>query len=128
LRFRPRAVLCLFSNPMTQLWEANWSAFQAREVRLVQLLALLEGREELFRDLRGLPIGAQFRHAPELPCHLEGALADMAADHLQIGLFPAHVLSRRIQGDDQRRLVPGEGQAHPLSHEIESPIIANHAA
>ena len=59
-------------------------------------LALLEGREELFRDLCGLPIGAQFRHAPELLCHPGGTLADMATDHLQIGFFFRHVLFRRI--------------------------------
>ena len=66
---------------MTQLWEAEGSTFQAREVRFVLSLALLKGHEELFRNLRGPSIGAQFCHTPRLPCHADGTLADMTEDH-----------------------------------------------
>ena len=90
---------------------ADLSALQAREVCLVLPLDLLEVRKELFRSLRGPLIGAQLCHELELPHHAGGTLADMAADHLQIVFFLRHVLSRRIQGSDRLRLVPGEGQA-----------------
>ncbi len=61
-------------------------------MRLVLPLDVLDTRKELFRNLRGVPIGAQLRHELDLPCHASGTLADMAADHLQIGLFPPHGL------------------------------------
>ena len=62
-------------------------AFQAREMRLVLPLALLETCEQLFRNLHGPPIGVQLCHELELPCHVSSALADMAANHLQIGFL-----------------------------------------
>ena len=80
-----------------QLWEADLSLFQAREMRLV-LLDVLEARKELFCGLREPPVGVQLCHELELPRHVGGTLADMAANHLQIGFFLRHVLSRRILG------------------------------
>lgn len=62
----------------------------------MQPLALVEACEKLFRDLRAPPIGTQLRHELELPRHASAALADMAADHLQLGFFLRRVLSRRI--------------------------------
>ena len=73
-------------------------ALQAREMRLVLPLNVLEAREELFRNLRKSSIGAQLRHELELPRHAGGTLADMAADHLQIRLFLRHVVSCRTLG------------------------------
>lgn len=92
-RLFARAVLCLFSNPKTHLRKADRLALQTREVRLMLSLDVLEACKKLFRDFRGPPIGAQFRHDLDLPCHAGGTLANMAADHLQIRLFPPHVLS-----------------------------------
>ena len=66
-------------------------------MRLVLPLDVLEARKELFRSLRGSPIGAQFRHDLELLRHVDGTLADMAADHLQIGFFLRHVLFRAFR-------------------------------
>ncbi len=88
---RSSAALCLLGSPTVQLWEADRSAFQAREVRFVLPLDLLEVREKPFHGLRWPPIGAQLRHELELPRHTGGALADMAAHHLQLGftLCPA---------------------------------------
>ena len=60
-------------------------------------LGVLEARKELFRNLRGPPIGAQLRHELKLPRHVGGALADMAADHLHLGFFLRHVLSRAFK-------------------------------
>ena len=76
-------------------------------------LDVLENCKELFRNLREPPIGAQLRHELGLPRHVGGTLADMAADHLQFGFLSSHALSRRIQGNDQRRLVPGERRIQP---------------
>ena len=78
--------------------ESRLVALQAREVCLSQPLDVLEACEELFRNLRGPSIGAQFCHAPRLPCHADGTLADMTEDHLQIRLFPPHVLSCLVLG------------------------------
>jgi len=82
---------------MIQLWKADLSTFQAREVRLVLPLDVFEAREELFRDFRGPPIGAQFGHGLDLPRHAGGTLANMAADHLQIGFFLRHILFRAFR-------------------------------
>ena len=71
-------------------------------MRFVLPLDVPENRKELFRNLRGPPISAQLRHELGLPRHAGGTLADMAADHLQLGFLPSHTLSRRIQGNDQR--------------------------
>ncbi len=60
-------------------------------------LDVREARKELFRSFRGPPIGAQLRHELELLRDVGGTLADMAADHLQIGLFLRHVLSRAFR-------------------------------
>ena len=74
------------------LQEADRSALQAGEVRLVLPLDVLEACKKLFRGLRGPPIDAQLRHELELPRHAGGALADMAAGHLQLSFFPSHAL------------------------------------
>ena len=95
-----------------QPWEADRSASQAREVRLVLPLALLEAYEELFRDLRRVPIGAQFRHELDLPRHAGGTSEDMAADHLQIGLL-LHRSCPVATENDQRRQVPGKAKLSP---------------
>ena len=60
-------------------------------------LDVREARKELFRSFRGPPIGAQLRHELELLRDVGGTLADMAADHLQIGLFLRHVLFRAFR-------------------------------
>ncbi len=80
-------------------------------MRLVLLLDVLEVRKEPFRILRGPTIGAQLCHELELPCHVGGTLADMAADHLQIGFFLQHVLFRRIQGNAQPKVVLGKAKS-----------------
>ena len=97
MRARPHWPETRVRTNNVQLWETDLSAFQAREVRHVQPLVLLEARKELFRNLRGPPVGAQLRYELELPRHVGGALADMAADHLQIGFFFRHVLSRAFR-------------------------------
>ncbi len=66
-------------------------------MRLVLPLDVLEVCKELFRSPRRPPIGAQLCHELGLPRHIGGTLADMAAYHLQIGLFLRHVLFRAFR-------------------------------
>ena len=66
-------------------------------MRLVLPLKILEIHEELFRSLCRPPAGAQLCHELGLPRHVGGTLADMAADHLQIGFFFRHVLFRAFR-------------------------------
>ena len=75
-------------------------------MRLVLPLEVLEACKELFRSLRGPPVGAQSCHGLGLPRHAGGTLADMAADHLQIGFFLRHVLSRAFGENHQLKIVP----------------------
>lgn len=83
-----RAVVGRPGNQAVGSWEAGRPAFQAGEVRLMLPLRGLEVGEELLRKPRRVPAGAQARHSLALPCHVGGALADVAADHLQLG-FPS---------------------------------------
>lgn len=107
--------------------ETSWSAFQAREVRLVLPLDVLEACEELFRGVRRLSMGAQLRQELGLPRHAGGTLADMAADHLQLG-FPVCPVLRHSRNHSIRLVPAGDrgrpSRPSPLSHEPVSPIIA----
>lgn len=77
-----------------QLWKAHQSALQAREVRYVLLLGFLKGREELFREFRRMPAGAQLGHELGLLRDAGSAAADMALNHPQLGFSISHACPR----------------------------------
>lgn len=86
-------------------------AQQAREVRFVLPLDVLKGCQQLFRDFRELAVAAKLGHEPGLMQHTEGALADMALNHLQLGFFFLHAHPAAFR--NQQRLAAGSGQAKP---------------
>lgn len=74
-------------------------------------LYVFEACKELFRNLRGPSIGTQLRQELALPRHVGGALADMAADHLQIGFFLRHVLFRAFREATSPGWFPGKAKS-----------------
>ena len=57
-------------------------------------LSFLESREELFREFRRMPAGAQRGHELDLPRDAGSTAADMALNHPQLGFPSPHALSR----------------------------------
>ena len=72
--------------------EGRRSALQAHEVRYVLPLGFLKSREELLREFRRAPAGAQLGHEPDLHCNANSAAADMALNHPQLGFLFPHTL------------------------------------
>ena len=77
--------------------EGRRSALQAHEVRYVLPLGFLKSREELLREFRRAPAGAQLGHELDLHRNANSAAADMALNHPQLGFLFPHTLPRYFQ-------------------------------